>query len=161
MRAYRAALKGSRFCYRAARAESGSALIEFMAVGILLLVPIMWLTVSILHIESTKLATDLAARNAARALAKITYSKADEDTQRKLADRYIHYAFEDQGITTSKTKIHIDIRCLPHGNCGAGSQSVQVKITAPVEFINIPSPFGTLKQNLNVQSIATFPKEKY
>ena len=74
--------------------ERGSALVELTWLGILLLVPLVWIVVSVFEVQRGAFATAGAARSAARA-----FTLADDDAEgRRHAAAAARRVMVDQGI---------------------------------------------------------------
>ncbi|MFW5472056.1 pilus assembly protein [Knoellia sp. CPCC 206450] len=85
---WRARLAGSR-------GEEGSAIIEFVFLGVLLLVPLVYLTMTVARIQAGSYAVTTAAREAGRAF--VTAEAGDDAAARARAASEV--AFRDQGFT--------------------------------------------------------------
>lgn len=76
--------------------DRGSAVVEFVTLGMLLLVPVVYLVLTLGRIQAAAFATDAAAREAAR-----TFTTAeDEATGRERAYAAVRLALLDQGFDT-------------------------------------------------------------
>lgn len=79
---------------RVAADDAGSAIVEFVTAGVLLLIPTVYLVVAMARIQAGVFATEGGARSAAR-----TLSAADTEAEgRAAAARIVGYALSDQGF---------------------------------------------------------------
>ncbi|HYN30249.1 MAG TPA: pilus assembly protein [Dermatophilaceae bacterium] len=76
------------------REERGSAVVEFVALGVLLLVPLVYLVMTLARVQAGAYAVSAAAREAGRAY--VTSPSAGAAGAR--AERAARLAFEDQGF---------------------------------------------------------------
>ncbi len=75
-------------------AEEGSALLEFLTLGVLLLVPVVYLVVALGQLQAASFAVEGASREAARVLA----SAPDEAQAARQVDAVVAMALRDQGL---------------------------------------------------------------
>ena len=87
-----------------ARGEEGSAIVEFVFLGVLLLVPLVYLTMSVARIQAGSYAVTTAAREAGRAF--VTADAGQDAAARARAASEI--AFRDQGFPNMGS---LDIAC--------------------------------------------------
>lgn len=74
--------------------DGGSAVVEFITIGVLMLVPVVYLVVAAAGVQAAAFATESAAREAAR----IVVTTADEDTAEDRVVAAVGWALRDQGI---------------------------------------------------------------
>ena len=80
---------------RTRRADDGSALVEFVWLAVLLMVPLVYVVLTAVSLQRTAFAETSAARDAARA-----YATAGSDAEGELrAEAAVALALHDQGIT--------------------------------------------------------------
>ncbi len=109
--------------------DAGSASLEFLTVGVLLLVPLVYLVLALGQIQHAVLGVEGAARHAARAVAQAP----SHDAGIAAADRALRVAMSDAGLEAGA--VHVEIVCAPHpASCAtrAGSVTVQVDATVPL-----------------------------
>ena len=75
--------------------EQGSATVEFVAIGVLLLIPIVYLVIVLGRVQSAAFAADGSARAAARAFVAAT----DDVEARSRAETAVRLGLLDQGFT--------------------------------------------------------------
>jgi Flp pilus assembly protein TadG len=118
------------------REESGSALIEMAWLGILLLVPMVWIVLSVFEVQRGAFGVSAAARSAGRAFALAP----DDDSGRLRARAAAAVAMADQGLAGSGWGIDID--CHPRTDCHTGGALVRVTITSHVSLPFLPEFLG-------------------
>ena len=111
--------------------ERGSASLEFLTAGTLLLVPMVYLIVALSALQSGVLAVEAAARQASR-----TYVEAGtvaEATQR--AERAVAFALADHGMDAAAASIRIDCAPQPHAclnRRGVVTVTVEARVALPL-----------------------------
>jgi Flp pilus assembly protein TadG len=96
---------------RLSRTEDGSASLEFIVAGLVLLVPIVYLVVVLFQVQAAVLAAEGGARQAAR----LFVDAADVDSATAQASTAVEFALADQGI--DPTTVDVSITC---GDGGPG-----------------------------------------
>lgn len=116
-------------------AERGSAALEFILVGLLMLVPLVYLIVTLGLIQEQSLGAEAAARHVARAMS--TATGADDARQR--ADRVLASVGEQYGLDD----IDIAIQCTPSGAaCPAAGATLAVTVATRVTLPLVPPVLG-------------------
>lgn len=140
------------------RSEAGSALVEFLSLTILLLLPIFYLILTITELHAGKFAAASAAQSASRAF--VTASDATAAQERALAATRV--ALDDQGFTDISAEKVLRIAC-EHAACLVPDQRVEVDVEIPVQIPGIPfvgkGPqvmTATGKQTAQVERFRTF-----
>jgi hypothetical protein len=120
----------SRLCTE----ERGSASLEFVTAGLLLLVPLVYLMLAMSSIQAGALAVEGAARQAAR-----VYVQSDSASRAKArAKLAVEFALADHGIDPASATITIS--CHPHPNkCLTRKNFVTVSIDISVPLPLAPS----------------------
>jgi len=118
--------------------DHGSAVVEFVTVGVLLLVPTLSLVVALSRIQAGVLATEAASRAAVRAL-----TAADTvDAGRATARSVVGHALSDQGFDVdpdaATTVVCPATGCLTPG----GRVSVTVEVTVALPGLSTVLPGG-------------------
>ena len=120
-----------------ARDQRGSALVELTWLGILLMVPMLWIVLSVFEVQRGAFAVSAAARAAGRA-----YALAPTDAQgRARAEAAARQALADQGLDTAPLAVDVTCRPFPH-DCHNGTSVITVSIHSRVELPLLPSVFG-------------------
>ena len=112
--------------------DSGNASLEFITVGMILLVPIVYLVLTLSAIQAGAFAVEGAARHAARVFVQ---AETEESAERE-ARRAIQFALSDYGLDIDEAQI--DFRCSPQPeNClrRLASVSVTVGISVPLPLL--------------------------
>lgn len=111
--------------------DSGSASLEFLTVGVLLLVPLVYLVLTLGQIQHAVLGLEGGARHAARTIAQADSHEAGLAA----ADRALRVAMADAGLAAEQ--VSVTISCAPDpGACDTprGTVTVQVGATVPLPF---------------------------
>lgn len=126
-----------RSARRRNKGESGSAVVEFIWLGLLLLVPLIYVMLSVFEVQRGAFAVTAAARAAGRA-----YALADSDgAGRQDALAVARLAFRDQGL--AEAPINLTVRCAPDPrNCHAGGETITVTIRSQVRLPLLPDVLG-------------------
>jgi hypothetical protein len=116
------------------RDDVGSASLEFLAAGTLLLVPMVYLVVAMSALQSGSLAVEAAARQAAS-----TYVEAQtSDGAVQRAERAVAFALSDHGIDPATASIHF--RCSPRpADCLTRLGIVTVTVETAVAMPLVPA----------------------
>lgn len=114
-----------------ATADAGSAVVEFCLLAVLMLLPVVYLVVTLGRLQAASFATQGAAREAARAFV----TAQDEGSGRQRADVAAEIAFTDQGFD-DPAQLHIDLRCV--GECLAPDSRVVVHAWLQVPLPAVP-----------------------
>jgi hypothetical protein len=130
--------------------ESGTALVEFVWLGILLLVPLVWIVLSVFEVQRGAFAVTSAARSAARA-----YSLADTDAAGVARARAaIRQALDDQG--GEGREFRLDISC-GGADCHTPDAMVTVRVWTRVELPLMPAILGAGAPSFALDSTHTVP----
>ena len=123
--------------------DGGSAAIEFLLVGLVLLVPLVYLVVALGQIQSGAMAADAAARHLARAIA--TADDGDDANER------VHHVLEsvvaEYGLDDSD--VDVTVQCEPVAPCPTAGAIVRVTVRVDVALPLIP-PFLDLDDRARV-----------
>lgn len=122
---------------RPRRDERGSALVELTWLAILLLVPMLWIVMSVFSVQRGAFAVSAAARAAGRA-----YALAPTDAEgRQRAQVAARQALADQGVADAPLDLDITCRPFPR-DCHAGTSLITVVIRSRVDLPLMPSVLG-------------------
>lgn len=130
-----------------AASESGSASLEFITAGMILLVPLVYLVLAMAAIQGGALAVEGAARQAAR----VYVQAPDEAEANARAVRAVEFGLADYGIEADSAEVRID--CEPGLN---GCLTRQNTVTVTVRIV-VPLPL--VPDVLSLQSAASVPLE--
>ncbi|WP_140400574.1 pilus assembly protein [Gulosibacter sp. 10] len=130
----------------------GSATLEFLGIGVLLLVPIAYGMLTLAQLEQAMLATETAARNGARTLVSQAVPQPDDPgTAQQIA-----WALHDQGIDPEAAEI--TMRCSPNPDCAVHGDALTLTVRVEVVLPLLPGESGLA---LPVEASATFPREPF
>jgi Flp pilus assembly protein TadG len=119
------------------RGEDGSALVELTWLGILLLVPLLWIVISVFEVQRGAFAVSGAARAAGRA-----YALASTDAEGyQRAQAAARQALDDQGVHGVPLEVRITCTPYPH-DCHAGTSVITVVVASRVDLPLLPSFLG-------------------
>ena len=119
------------------RGEDGSALVELTWLGILLLIPMLWIVLSVFEVQRGAFAVSGAARAAGRA-----YALAPTDAEgRQRAEAAAAQALTDQGI--HGVPLDVRITCTPYPrDCHSGTSVITVVVASRVDLPLLPAFLG-------------------
>lgn len=117
--------------------DEGSASLEFIVGGVLLLVPIVYLMLALGTIQGQSLGVEAAARHTARAISTAT----DADDAAERADRVLASVAEEYGIDPGELDVAWDCTDSP-GECPAAGATLVVTVRTRAELPLMPPIFG-------------------
>ena len=135
---------------RRPRTEDGTALVEFVWLGIILLVPLVWIVLSVLEVQRGAFAVSSAARSAARAFALADTDAAGEAD----AQAAIRQALDDQGGDDREFRFHV--RC-GSGDCHRTGEVITVQVWTRVDLPLLPDVLGGDSPSFALDSTHTVP----
>jgi len=116
-------------------AERGSAALEFILVGLLLLVPLVYLVVALGLIQEQSLGAEAGARHLARAMS----TASDEADARDRADRVLASVADQYGLDD----VDLAIDCAPAGAaCPSAGATLRVTVRTTVTLPLVPPVLG-------------------
>lgn len=116
---------------RRPQGDSGSAVVEFCLLAVLLLVPLVYLVVALGRIEAGAFAVHRAAREVGRAFV----TGADDDEGRARGQAAAELAFADLGFGSAKHRV--DVGC-GVSDCHAPNARVEVRAELDVTLPAVP-----------------------
>ncbi|MBS44163.1 MAG: hypothetical protein CMH83_13560 [Nocardioides sp.] len=146
----------TRFLARS-REERGSALVEVVWVGILLLVPLMWVVLTAFDVQKGAFGTSTAARSAARAFALAP----DDASGRRAAREAARTALDDQGLPDAPVRVDVTCETPVPGNCHAGTAVITVTVDSDVAVPFLPEVLDGGRAHVGVDSSHTVPIGRY
>ncbi|WP_022890551.1 hypothetical protein [Agromyces italicus] len=111
--------------------ERGSASLEFLTVGVLLLVPLVYLVLALASIQGGALAVEGAARQAAR----VAVQAGDRATAVSAVERAVRVALADYGMDAGDASVTIDCQ---DADCGQPGSRIRVSVQASVGLPLVP-----------------------
>jgi len=117
--------------------ERGSAALEFILVGLILLVPLVYLVVALGLIQAQSLGAEAGARHIARTVSLAT----DAATARVGTDRVLASVVDEYGIDPQS--VDVAMECVPAGsNCPQAGSTVVVTVRTRVALPLVPPVLG-------------------
>jgi hypothetical protein len=138
------------------RDEHGSALVELTWLGLLLLVPILWIVLSVFEVQRGAFGVSGAARAAGRA-----YAVAPNDAVgRQRAEVAARQALADQGLIAAPLRVRVT--CTPYpANCHSGTSVITVRISSRVDLPLLPNVLGSGAPSFALDASHTVPIGQY
>lgn len=137
------------------RSQRGSGLVEVVWIGILLLLPLLWIVLSVFEVQRGAFGTSAAARAAARAYALAPNDVVGTARARAAAEQ----ALADQGV---EVRPAVRISCTPFPrNCHNGTSVITVRIDTEVELPLFPDILGGGAPSFALRSSHTVPIGQY
>lgn len=136
--------------------ESGSALVEFVWLGLLLLVPLVYIMWGVFDVQRGAFGASAASRASARAFV-LAPNQAVADER---ARRAFEVALEDQGIDPADADYTITCEPRPDRCLSSGSMiTVEVVVQQPLPLV--PSALGNRAPSVRLTSIQVEPFGTY
>jgi hypothetical protein len=137
---------------RRRRGERGTALVELSWLGILLVLPVLWIVMSVFTVQRGAFGVSSAARAAARA-----YSLAPDDvTGLDRARTAALVALDDQGVNEVTPVVRVT--CTPYpSNCHQGTSVITVSVHSRVALPLMPSVLGGNRPGFALDATQTVP----
>lgn len=138
------------------RDDRGSAIVELVWLGILLLVPLLWIVVAVFEVQGGAFAVSSAARSAGRAFALAP----DDGSGKRAADAAARQALADQGL--DGVSVRVEVTCTPYPtNCHSGTSVIRVRVSSQVVLPLMPDFLGGDKPSVQLDSTHTVPIGRY
>lgn len=131
------------------RDQSGSALVEVVWLGVLLLVPVLWIVLSLFEVQRGAFAVTSAARSAARAYVLAGADGAGQDRARAA----VRQALDDQGGTAQEFRLEVSCG----GDCHAPGAVVTVEVRSAVDLPLLPGLLGGDAPTFRLDATHTVP----
>jgi Flp pilus assembly protein TadG len=137
------------------RGEHGTALIELTWLGILLLIPLIWILLSVFDVQRGAYGVSSAARAAGRA-----YVLAPSDAVgQQRAEAAAAQALADQGVEAAP---RVSVSCTPYPHdCHAGTSVITVTVATSVDLPLLPSVLGGRAPSFALDASHTVPVGQY
>ena len=113
-------------------ANAGRASLEFLSVGIVLFVPLMWGAITLLEIQKASMAADAAARHAVRVFTSSTSLEA----ARQRVQRAVGETLTEFDVSAVH---HIIVECEPRSQCLSPGSWALLTVSAEVPLSGIPA----------------------
>ncbi|MFK3836639.1 TadE family protein [Microbacterium sp. NPDC087868] len=119
------------------RNDDGSAALEFITVGVILLVPFAYLVIVLGAIQEQSLGAEAAARHIARTIALST----GPESAALAADDVLTAVVEEYRMDAEATDVALS--CVPEGaECPTGGATLRVTVTTVVRMPFVPEMLG-------------------
>lgn len=125
-----------------ARTDEGSASLEFITAGMLLLVPVVYLVMAVSAVQGATLATEGAARHAAR----VYVQAANQSVASSQAQQAVNVALADFGIASDTATVNI--------SCSTTCLTPRALVTVSVA-VDVPMPL--VPAIFNLHQLAVVP----
>lgn len=137
--------------------DAGNAVVEFLGVALLLLVPTVYLVLVIGRVQAASFAAEGAAREAARVLS----TAADPAAATARAGAAVELAFTDQGFHDVDAARALTFVCTTP-RCDAADDDVSVRVTVDVALPAVPSFVqGVIPMSVTVSAESIAPLAPY
>ncbi|NYE35264.1 Flp pilus assembly protein TadG [Nocardioides cavernae] len=138
------------------RDDRGSALVELSWLAIILLVPLIWVVISVFEVQQGAFATSAAARAAGRA-----YALAPDDaTGEARASAVVRQVLADQGTPGQRARVTVTCQA-PGDDCHAGTSVITVRVDSGVELPFFPAILGKGAAVFSLDATHTVPIGQY
>jgi Flp pilus assembly protein TadG len=137
---------------RGLRGERGNAIVEFCYLGILFLVPLVYIMLAVFDVQRAMYGVSAATRDAGRAYV-LSANVAQAETRARQA---ASVAMNDQGLTQGYS---FNATC--QGGCLQSGSSVEITVTYVVRFPFIPDAIGGPLVSFPVSSVHRTPYGDY
>jgi len=136
--------------------ERGSALVELTWLGVLLLIPMLWIVLSVFDVQRGAFGVSGAARAAGRA-----YALAPNDAVGQArAEQAARQALADQGLPDAPMNVTVTCTPYPH-NCHQGTSVITVRVASRVDLPLLPEVLGGQAPTFALDSSHTVPIGHY
>lgn len=138
------------------RDQSGTAIVEFVWLALLLLVPLVYVVVAVFDVQRTAYAASEAARSAGRAFV----TAPDEATAYARARAAAELAFRDQGVLDAPHTLRISCRPDPR-RCLFPGSTVTAEVHSSAALPLVPTVFGESTPRIRVDSVHVEPYGRF
>lgn len=120
-----------------AKNDDGSAALEFITIGVILLVPLAYLVLTLGAVQETLLGAEAAARHTARAIGQAE----NADAAATSGDAVLASVIDEYGMDDANTVV--ELSCIPAGAaCPAAGATVIVTVSTYVSLPLVPPILG-------------------
>jgi len=136
--------------------ERGSASLEFLTVGVILLVPLVYLVLAVAAIQGGALAVEGAARQAAR-VAVLAGDPASADAA---VNRVVRVALADYGVDGSEASVVVDCDadCIEPGSRVHVSVAARVTLPLVPDFLSLDQAGSVPIEASATQTVSRFAR---
>ena len=141
---------------RGVRGQRGSGLVELVWLSLLLLLPLLWIVVSVFEVQRGAFGVSGAARSAARAYALAPNDLAGEQRAEAVARRTL----ADQGL--DGVPVRVTVSCSPYPrSCHSGTSVITVRVESRVALPLFPDVLGGGAPTFRLEETHTVPIGRY
>ena len=131
-------------------------MVELVWLGVLLLVPILWIVLSVFEVQRGAFGVSAAARSAGRAYALAPTDAEGERRARAVAEQ----ALVDQGLDDAP--LEVSVTCTPYpGDCHRGTSVITVRVATRVDLPLVPDALGGDRPSCALAASHTVPIGQY
>jgi Flp pilus assembly protein TadG len=134
------------------RGERGTAIVEFVWLAILLLVPLLYIVLAVFDTQRASYAASAAARSASRAFV----TAPDQTTAYARAQAAARLAFGDQGIDEAAFRLTITCRPDPR-HCLTPGSVVAAEVRSAADLPLLPAALGDNTPRIAVDAVHQSP----
>lgn len=138
------------------RDQRGNGMVEMVWLGLLLLLPLLWIVLSVFEVQRGAFGVSAASRAAARAYALAPNDLAGEQRAESVAQ----HALADQGLTGVPVRVTVTCTPYPH-SCHSGTSVITVRVDSAVTLPFLPDVLGGGSPTFRVSSSSTVPIGRY
>lgn len=138
------------------RDERGSGVVEIVWLGLLLLLPLLWIVLSAAEVQRGSFGVSGAARAAARAFALAP----DDATGARRAEAVARQALADQGLREVPVRVVVTCTPYPHA-CHRGTSVVTVRVESAVTLPLLPDVLGAGTPTFRLSAEQSVPIGRY
>jgi hypothetical protein len=126
--------------------------VELSWLGIMLVLPVLWIVMSVFEVQRGAFGVSAAARAAARA-----YALAPDDATGLVRARTaVRIALDDQGVDGVAPEVRV--RCTPYpADCHQGTSVITVSVHSRVVLPLMPSALGSDRPSFALEATQTVP----
>lgn len=138
------------------RDQRGSGLVEIVWTSIILLLPLLWVVLSVFEVQRGSFGVSGAARSAARA-----YALAPDDRVGEVrAAAVARQALADQGLTD--VPVRVTVTCTPYPrDCHNGTSVITVRVESSVKLPLLPDVLGSGAPTFRLRAEHSVPIGRY
>ena len=136
------------------RRDQGNAVIEFVVVGVLVLIPLSFLAMCVMRVQAASVASSLAVREAGRAFV----SSDDVMQAQTRAVAAASLALADQGFALPPRALRVSCST---GQCLAPESTVRVELDWAVELPWLPEFLGKERTSIQITAERVMPVDTY
>ncbi len=137
--------------------ERGSASLEFITIGLILLVPFVYLVLTMAAIQGAAFAVEGAARQSVR----VFVQAGNEREAAERAERAIRFALADAGLDALEPRVAVTCSPKPEACLTRrGTVTISVAVTVPLPltppFLSLDVPLGVPMQATSTEQVSRF-----